>query len=293
MLAPDTLPVPPKPVSCQIYVGTSGYSYPDWITAGFYPQSLKANQQLSEYATHFPITELNYTYYQQPKAVAIDRLRSLVPPSFLFTAKLPKTLTHEIQPQKWREEVATYRDGIAPLVQSHQLIAVLAQFGPGFDYSDANRNYLAALLEELTGLPIAVEFRNASWAHPRVYEGLEKRQITLVAVDEPPLPNLFPPLTTVTNPRLGYVRFHGRNAQGWRSGEMTRQFDYTYSTAELQDWVEEKLSQIGARTERCVVFFNTHVRAQAPRDAKRLMELLGQAGCQCQSAPCTPAPSFI
>ena len=42
---------------------------------------------------------------------------------------------------------------------------------------------------------------------------LERRRTTLVAVDEPNLPGLFPQLDVVTNPDLFYIRFHGRNVK--------------------------------------------------------------------------------
>jgi uncharacterized protein YecE (DUF72 family) len=283
MPAPDALPTPPGSGSCLFFVGTSGYFYDEWLDAGIYPAGIKKAQMLPEYARLFPFVELNYTYYAMPRAEAIERQRLLTPPGFLFSAKLTKTLTHEIVPAKWKAEAGSYRDGIAPLLQSNQLAATLAQFGPRFDRSANNRNYLAALLDELAGIPVAVEFRNSTWADPKVYAELERRNVTLVAVDEPRLPGLFPPLTEVTNPGLAYVRFHGRNVKGWRSGEMPSQFDYDYRDDELQEWVEEKLSQIGMRAARCLIAFNNHVRGQAPNNSRRLTELLNRAGCQCAS----------
>ena len=88
--------------ACRLWIGTSGYSYAEWTDAGFYPSGTKSGQMLPVYAQHFPITELNYTWYQMPKAHAIDRMRQLAPPDFRFAAKLTRTLTHEINPHQWR-----------------------------------------------------------------------------------------------------------------------------------------------------------------------------------------------
>lgn len=85
---------------------------------------------------------------------------------------------------------------------SRQLAAILIQFPQSFNRSDNNRRYLAALLDQLHDLPIAVEFRSASWAVDKVFDGLAQRRVTLVAVDEPNLPGLFPPLDVVTNPEF-------------------------------------------------------------------------------------------
>jgi uncharacterized protein YecE (DUF72 family) len=273
-----TAPVPPTITSPPLLVGTSGYSYADWVKAGIYPPGTKPGQMLPLYAREFPVTELNYTWYQMPRAPAIAHQRELAPGNFLFSAKLTRTLTHEVDPHGWRDEVAKYRDGIAPLVQSGQLVAILLQFAHSFDRSVERRAYLGALLDALEGLPLAVEFRHASWAADRVFAELEARHVTLVTVDEPELPGLFPALDVVTNPALFYVRFHGRNSAGWRSGKMTAQFDYEYSDDEMQTWVDQRLRALLGPGTAGAMFFNNHVRGQAPRNARRLQELLRKAG---------------
>ncbi|MBW2602855.1 MAG: DUF72 domain-containing protein [Deltaproteobacteria bacterium] len=260
--------------TCQLYVGTSGFSYTEWAAAGFYPSGTKSGKMLQRYAQCFLVTELNYTWYQMPKAEAIERQRQQVPREFLFAAKLTRTLTHEIDPGQWRNQAALYREGIVPLVQAGQLVAVLIQLPPSFLRTTSNRKYLAALLDKLYGLPLAIEFRHHSWADDRVFSELERRQVTLVGVDAPDLPNLFPVLDVVTNPDLFYVRFHGRNAKGWRSGNMQFQFDYNYSDDELHAWIESKIEPMSRRARKGVIFFNNHVRAQAPENAQRMSTLL-------------------
>jgi uncharacterized protein YecE (DUF72 family) len=264
--------------SCRILVGTSGYSYAEWSDAGFYPAGVRSADMLGVYARTFPITELNYTWYQMPKAASVERLCRKAPAGFRFTAKLTRTLTHEVDPHAWRGEASRYRDGVAPLLQAQQLEAILIQLPPGFRRSPETRRYLASLLDEMAGLPLAVEFRHASWANDRVFAELERRRTCLVAVDEPDLPGLFPPLDVVTNPALFYVRFHGRNARGWRSGHMQNQFDYDYTPSELKDWADTRIAKMAASSKKGVIFFNNHVRAQAPRNAAMLMDLLAAKG---------------
>ena len=264
--------------TCQLYVGTSGFSYAEWVDAGFYPSGTKSGQMLQQYARYFLITELNYTWYQMPKAEAIERQCQQVSQEFLFAAKLTRTLTHEIDQQQWRDQAILYREGIVPLVQTGQLVAVLIQLSPSFLRTTSNRKYLATLLDELHDLPLAIEFRHRSWASDRVFSELERRQVTLVGVDIPDLPNLFPVLDVVTNPDLFYVRFHGRNAKGWRSGNMQLQFDYNYSNDELHEWIENRIEPMSSQARKGVIFFNNHVRAQAPENARRMTNLLKERG---------------
>jgi uncharacterized protein YecE (DUF72 family) len=232
---------------------------------------------LPSYAERFSATELNHTWYQMPQADMLERQRQAAGPGFLFAAKLTRTLTHEVDPRAWRAQALAFRQGVAPLVQARQLAAVLVQLPPSFDYAVPHRRYLNDLFTELEGLPLAVEFRHKSWLQDVVFAGLAERRVTLVAVDEPALPDLLPPLAVVTNPDLFYVRFHGRNARGWRSGKMQLQFDYDYPPAELREWVEARIRPMAEKARRGVLFFNNHVRGQAPRNAQTMLTLLQDA----------------
>jgi uncharacterized protein YecE (DUF72 family) len=264
--------------NCRLLVGTSGYSYTEWVEAGFYPPGTSTSQMLACYKRFFMITELNFTWYQMPKAQSIHRMVQAAGPGFLFAAKLTRTMTHEIDLDQWRSQVGRYRDGISPLIQAGQFAAVLIQLPPSFDRSQANRRYLTSLLDALHGLPMAIEFRHKAWAEDKVFHDLSTREITLVAVDEPQLPGLFPPLDVVTNPDFFYIRFHGRNASGWRSGNMQKQFDYDYSDAELKEWIDLRIHPMARQAKTGIIFFNNHVRAQAPRNAQAMIRLLTDAG---------------
>jgi uncharacterized protein YecE (DUF72 family) len=261
--------------ACPVYVGTCGYSYTEWVDSGFYPEGTKSAEMLGLYGRCFSVVELNYTWYQMARADALARMLEKAPAHLLFAAKLTRTMTHE-RAENWREQLHLYRQGIAPLKK--RLIAILIQLPPDFDRTIANRNYLAALLDGLHDLPVAVEFRHGSWASDPVFAELERRRVTLVAVDEPSLPGLFPSLDIVTNPALFYVRFHGRNKEGWRSGNMQKKFNYDYSDQELRAWCDSYLPGLAARADQGMLFFNNHVRAQAPRNGKKLAAIL--AGLQ-------------
>ncbi len=264
--------------ACRLFIGTSGYSYAEWVDAGFYPEGTHSSNMLDAYIRMFRTTELNYTWYQMPNAAAIERMCAKVPPQFKFAAKLTRTMTHEVKKNQWQKEVMLYRQGIAPLIQSQKLLCVLIQLPPYFKRTPEYRNYLAALLDELSGLPLAVEFRHDSWVNDKVFSELERRRVTLVSVDEPNLPGLFPRLDVVTNPDLFYIRFHGRNDRGWRSGNMQQQFDYDYNDWELKEWAATIQTNLMADAESGGIYFNNHVRGQAPKNALRLISLLFKQG---------------
>jgi uncharacterized protein YecE (DUF72 family) len=263
-----------------LYVGTSGYSYTEWVAAGFYPPGTSPGRMLALYARHFSMTEINATAYQLPRAETLERRRRQVPPTFLFAVRLTRTLTHEIDAQRWPSLAQDYRDSLAPLIQTRQLAAVLIQLPPTFDRTAAHRRHLAALLDVLRGLPLAVEFRHRSWANDRVLHELERRQVALVIVDGPSAPAIFPVRGTVTSPDLFCIRFYGRNGKGWHSGKASQQFNYCYTDDELCEWVEDRIGQLSRRTRRGILLFSNHVQAQAPQNALRMIRLLRRAGLE-------------
>jgi uncharacterized protein YecE (DUF72 family) len=59
---------------------------------------------------------------------------------------------------------------------------------------------------------------------------------------------------------------------------MMLQFDYDYSDNELTEWIEHRIERMARQARRGLVFFNNHVRGQAPNNARRLMALLAERG---------------
>lgn len=258
---------------CPVLVGTSGYSYTEWVDGGFYPQGTRTPQMLALYARSFAIVELNYTWYQMARAEDISRMIATAPESFLFAAKLTRSLTHE-RDSHWRQELKRYREGIRPLLR--QLAVIMIQLPQEFERTRDNRYYLAHLLDALHDFPVAVEFRHVSWARDSVFVELQERGVTLVTVDAPPVPGLFPCLDIVTNPAFFVVRFHGRNRKGWQSGHIQEKFDYCYDEEELQRWNKRYLAPLRRQARQGMVFFNNHVQAQAPANGRLFQRLLDQ-----------------
>ena len=106
----------------KVWIGTSGYSYADWV-GPFYPPGLRANRMLRYYSGHFPVVELNFTFYRLPTAAMLARLAEQTPLGFQFVAKLPKTLSHDEDPR----DLGPFREAVAELHGRGQL------HGPGLD----------------------------------------------------------------------------------------------------------------------------------------------------------------
>src|SRR3989442_1328949 len=119
-----------------------------------------------------------------------------------------------------------------------------------------------------------VEFRRRSWINEETMAFLRQAGAGYCGVDAPPLPGLPPPMAEVTAP-VGYVRFHGRNKEKWWHHEKAEErYDYRYAQDELEEWIP-KIRKLADHALRVYVFFNNHVRGQAPANAKELRARLG------------------
>ena len=57
---------------------------------------------------------------------------------------------------------------------------------------------------------------------------------------------------------------------------MQKKFDYDYSTTELREWATTRLQNLASRGGQGIIFFNNHVRAQAPGNARELIKILSE-----------------
>jgi len=253
-----------------VLIGTSGYSYQDWV-GPFYPPGLSKREFLKHYATEFPVVELNFTYYTQPDASSLERMIEKTPPEFRFSVKAHQSLTHNIG-EDFPTQVERYKQGIRPLIESGRLAAILLQFPFSFHYTPECRRHLLRLCDSLAEQPKAVEFRSREWQRDSVYRGLEQVRAAVVNVDEPRLPKL-PGPTAIVSSELAYLRLHGRNASNWWKGDNVSRYDYLYSSEELSEWLP-MIERMLAKSRLLLVIFNNHSRGQAIQNARQLQGLL-------------------
>ncbi len=275
-----------SPAAPSIRIGTSGYSFADWV-GPFYPPGTRSRDFLEYYARHFPCVEVNATYYRIPPPRTLAAMAARTPGGFEFMVKLHRSMTHERSADPATESVtdAAFLACLSPLKDAGKYRGLLAQFPYGFQRGEAAKAHLERLRERLEGEPLWVEFRHDSWMHPRLPEWLRERRLGYCAVDEPALRGLVPPVTHLTTD-TGYVRFHGRNAANWwgsgrpaaagaraGGGGHGDRYDHEYTAAELSEWLE-RIRALALQAKQTYLFFNNCHAGQAARSAKLMEELL-------------------
>ncbi|MCL4490033.1 MAG: DUF72 domain-containing protein [Chloroflexi bacterium] len=258
----------------MIYLGTSGFSYEDWV-GPYYPEGLEKKDWLAFYGKEFNTLEINFSYYRMPAPRTLAQMASKVPANFLFTIKATQEMTHtrEADPALFPKFVTA----VQPLLQAGKFGAVLAQFPASFHHTPENVDYLKAFRQQLLDLPVVVEFRNAQWLNEQTFQFLQEQQLGFCCVDEPRLKGLLPPVARATSD-VAYVRFHGRNAMKWWQHEQAyERYDYTYSQQELQEWTP-KIENLNAEADKTFVFANNHYRGQGIDTARQLRSMLQEQG---------------
>lgn len=255
----------------MIYIGTSGYSFNDWVGTA-YPEGIKKSQMLTYYWSRlgFNTVELNFTYYTIPSYRTIVSILRKTPGDFKFSVKLPSQVTH----QSWRDgnvdqsAVKSYLGALKPMEDEKRLLTHLAQFPYSFKFSKKGLKYIKQISN--TFRPLSIEFRHNSWDRNEVYEFLRDNEITFVVVDEPKLKGLFP-YKVLATADMAYFRFHGRNKR-WFDSSHDR-YDYMYSEEDLKMFSSD-IKRIYGDVKDVLVYFNNCHRGQAVKNALKLKELL-------------------
>ena len=254
----------------MISVGTSGFSYPDWV-GPFYPPGTRQPAMLPWYARHFDALEINFTYYRQPAPGQLAAMSARCADRVIFAVKAWQGMTHTGEASA--ADIAGFTAALAPLAERGVLGAVLLQFPGSFRPSALASRRLVGLASRLRPFPVVVEFRHRSWIREETFQLLRAEGIGFCCVDEPALPGLILPAAVVTAD-TAYVRFHGRNAETWFQHEQPHErYDYLYRTDELLAWVPRLLA-LDAAAARTLVFMNNHYEAKAVTNAIQLKELL-------------------
>jgi uncharacterized protein YecE (DUF72 family) len=243
----------------NVFLGTSGWSYKEW-EGPFYEKSEK--RKLRAYSHVFKTVEIDSTFYRVPSKGTVMGWLKYSPQDFVFTAKLPKTVTHDGMlglKSDVAKELEGFLEVMRPLQLGGKLGCLLIQLPPKYDFNPENLEGFFGLLDPM--FRYAVEFRHLSWMRDETWSLLRKHDVAYAVVDEP----LLPPEVHLTTD-FSYFRWHGKGKNPW--------FDYHYSKEELEPWVP-KLKETACQVKKVYGYFNNHYHGYAPENCLQLIERLG------------------
>lgn len=247
----------------QLYIGTSGWHYSDWLGL-FYPPEVKGYQELTYHAQHFNTVENNSSFYRIASEDAYKTWDRMTPEHYKFSIKLNKLITHNYR-LELNDEVREKTRYILSTTQilKNKLGAILIQLPPSFRF-DVQRleTFLDFFTSEVRAQPyvfdIAIEFRNKYWFTDDVYQVLKKHTVALVAAQS----SRYPGERHVTA-NIAYIRLHGPE----------KLFASTYSDAQLGEWATY-IKHISPKVDRMYIYFNNDFHGYAIQNAKTLARIL-------------------
>lgn len=268
----------------MITIGLTGWGDHEEL----YPPGTPAKAKLALYARHFPVVEVDSSFYAVLGEHTYRRWLEETPSHFTFILKAFRGMTgHNRGKNPYGgpgEMFQAYLDSIRPIVESGRLKAVMFQFPPWFDCSPDNVRQLRAVKKWMGSLPLALEFRNQSWYAPNVREDtlsfMKQEGWIHIICDEPQVgQGSVPAVLEPTNSELTIVRLHGRNTGGWLQGSAPNWREvrnlYRYNREELEDW-RDKLDILEKKgTGEVCMIFNNNSGGDAAPNAMEMMNLLG------------------
>ncbi|MGE3178314.1 MAG: DUF72 domain-containing protein [Vicinamibacterales bacterium] len=232
----------------MIWIGTSGYNYPEW-KGSFYPPDLPATKMLPYYAARFPTVEINYTFYRMPTEKLLAGWAAQTPSPYKLTLKAPRRITHDSRLRNCGDLVRGFCGAAGSL--GAKLGALLFQLPPSAKKDLALFDaFLADLPPRVCG---AFEFRHASWHDEEVFARLEARGLAVCVADSEKM-------STPVRVTADYAYFRLR--------------DEGYTPDDIARWADV----IGQTTEGCrdvFVYFKHEDEGKGPEFAALLRDRLG------------------
>ncbi|MBD1222938.1 DUF72 domain-containing protein [Virgibacillus halodenitrificans] len=268
----------------MIYIGVTGWG----DHHSLYPPDLKSKDKLAEYSSHFPVVEVDTSFYAIQPIRNAEKWVKQTPENFRFVVKAYQGMTGHQRgdiPFETKEDMfKTYIESLVPYQNAGKLEMVLFQFPPWFDCRKENVNYLRYCKQRMGDIPIALEFRNQSWFSDEFRQStldfMEKEGWIHSIADEPQAGDRSIPIVpVVTNSNKTLVRMHGRNVHGWNKPKNADtnwrdvRYLYKYNQEELLEW-KQRIEKLTQESEDIIILFNNNSGGDAAGNAKEFQGLM-------------------
>lgn len=248
----------------DVKIGCTGWSYKGWI-GPFYPKTMPSTEYLKHYSKTFGITEINSTFYKIPSPHTTAKWFNNTPENFIFTAKLPKQITHDarLKPGSYLDQ---FLNSIKPLGSKMKILVI--QLPPSLSFTESELNLDKMVNHLPKNYRYAVEGRHPSWFTNKSYKFLSDRNLCLVWNE---VQGVLNPAETTTD--FVYLRLIGdRSIPEDKFG--TIQKDQTRS---ITQWAQ-KLDEIKNKISFAVVMANNHFEGFSPHTANKLRLAMNLGG---------------
>jgi uncharacterized protein YecE (DUF72 family) len=261
-----------------VFLGTSSFTAEGW-EGSFYPKGMRSQDYLAFYAQRFPTVEVDATFYACPSARTVANWNARTPDEFIFSVKVPQTITHEkvlLDCDAALNEFLTTMD-----LLGKKLGLIVFQF-PFFSRSvfRDRHEFLDRLVPFFKKLPqgykFAIEIRNRPWLDAEFAGLLRDNGIALVLQDRFWMPSpselQFDPITADWT----YIRWLG-DRKGIEAQTATWDKTVVDRSQELSTWVDY-CYQVRKRGVVVYAYANNHFSGHAPATIEQFRKLWQERG---------------
>jgi uncharacterized protein YecE (DUF72 family) len=240
---------------------------------------MRSADYLAFYAENFHTVEIDSTFYACPSARTVSNWAARTPEGFIFSVKVPQTITHEKVLTGCDAELAEFLETMDILGPKLGPIVFQSPFFNRGVFRDRHE-FLDRLVPFLSKLPgdhkFAIEIRNRTWLDAELANLLRGNKIALVLQDRSwmssPSELKFDPITVDWT----YIRWLGnRNeieaiTQSWDKVVVDR-------AEELSSWVDF-CYQMMKRGVLVYAYANNHFQGHGPATIAQFIKLWGGKG---------------
>jgi uncharacterized protein YecE (DUF72 family) len=268
----------------EIRLGTSSFTADGW-SGVFYPSGMKSADYLRYYSSRFDTVEVDSTFYRCPTIGAVRNWALKTPPGFIFSLKIPRTITHEKvlvdcdqEFEQFVESVDVLDEKLGPMVFQFPFFNETI-FRSAVQFESRLKSFFRKL-PLVSDYRLAVEIRNKYWLKPRLLDVLHENNVALVLQNQSWMPRAeellekYDPITA----DFAYIR--------WlvdRKGieKLTTTWNQTIidRTADLQTWVDV-CEMIQKRGITQYVYANNHYSGFAPATVEQFRSLCKARGIE-------------
>ena len=230
----------------MIRVGTAGWSIPR-AAAHEFPGT---GSHLERYSRVLPCAEINSSFHRPHAVQVYERWADSTPPSFRFSVKLPRAITHEGELRRPGPLLDAFFAQVAGL--GSKLGALLVQLPPSQVFNLRVAGTFFTKLRERYAGPVVCEPRHITWFDKKAEELLVLHRVARVATDPSKIQAALrpggwtPDLAGPDEASIVYYRLHGSPRKYWSR----------YSPERIQQWSSE-IAALPDRSDIWCIFDNT------------------------------------
>lgn len=248
-------PPPSADEATRCFVGCAGWTIPREVQHRFPADGT----HLERYSVQFLAVEINSSFHRPHRPSTYARWAGAVPDDFRFSAKLPKTITHQRRLVDADEPLDAFLAEAAGLGDT--LACLLVQLPPSLAFDAETAERFFAGMRARTAVNVVCEPRHPGWFLADADDLLARYRVARVAADPARVPAAAEPGGWRG---LAYYRLHGS----------PRIYYSSYDAAYLQALAARVQADLDADREVWCIFDNTAAGA-ATGNALELMVRLG------------------